>query len=343
MKKNFGILCGFIGALLLCEIVLRILPVCSLPLTSAQANEYEAKPSIANQKVRYSRGWMFQMGNNININSAGFHSAEEYVRCPNKNGVAFIGDSLIECIMVEPEFLFHATLKNILKQHNVDCGVFSFGRSNNGLADKMKLMKLAKDKFGVSKFILNFDYADIVDDKKMFDGHSFYVVNKDESIEIKYRTKKAGLEKLKNIAFVRYVFSNLAITPSSFVLKLKKSINPDEADSNAKPQTNADLSKIDTMLFNAFIKDVLSFVDNDKSSILFMMRDDITNDKLKEKLTNMGFEVLDVTACTKTSKNYELSCFYNDSHWSARGIKRICNAIEKTKFFTKIVSDESAK
>ena len=148
--------------------------------------------------------------------------------------------------------------------------------------------------------------------------------------------------KLKNIAFVRYVCSNLAITPSSFVLKLKKSINPD-ADSNAKPQTNADLSKVDTMLFNAFIKDVLSIVDNDKSSILFMMRDDITNDKLKEKLTNMGFEVLYVTACTKTSKNYELSCFYNDSHWNARGIKRICNAIEKTKFFAKIISDERAK
>lgn len=343
MKKFIGILCGFICSLVLCEIILRFLPVCSTPLTSSQENEYEAKPTIANQKIRYSRGWMFQMGNNININSAGFHSAEEYVSCPNKNGIAFIGDSLIECMMVESDSLFHTTLKKALKLNNIDSGVYSFGRSSNGLADMVKLMKLAKHKFYVNRFILKLDYADIVDDKSKNKGHSFYVVDADGSVTIKSKTKEDGLDKLKKIALIRYLFSNLVITPSSFILKLNKAINPNERSSNRKIQANENLSKIDEMLFNAFIKDVLSITNNDKCRILFMIKDDVCNDVLRTKLTDMGFEILDTSACTKSSKIYEQSCFYNDDHWNARGIKRICNAIEKTKFFAKIISDERAK
>lgn len=335
MKKFFGIILGVICAVLFVELALRILPCANLHQSSSEANKYEAKTTPPNQNFLYTKGWMFQIGNRVCTNQAGFYSPTEYVPCPKNDGLAFIGDSLVESIMVDRKKLFHVVLGKMLLEQGVNIGTYSFGRAGNGLADAVNLMRLAKDKFSVKNFIIKIDHQDFIDDKFFKPGHFYYDLKKDDTAEIKTRKRQSHLEILRKIAIVRYFIINLELPPSAIIAKVRSlmfSKSPIKESVEVKQHTFSD---VDKKLLKCFVKDVLVILENDKSKVLFLVG--AKDAQLNEILTSVGFQTLNVSECTKSQKSYESSCFYNDPHWNQRGIIRICEGIKTTNFFKGII------
>ncbi len=346
--KNFlfvslKIFCGMLIAALLLELALRILPTCHLPTIASESTKYIAKPIIPNQKVVYSRGWMFQIGNFVEINSDGFHSGTDYKRRADGNSVAFVGDSMIENIMVSSEYLMHPVLARKFVNRGADVSVFSLGNSGAGLADIVNFMRLGREIYNVKNFIIKLDYNDIVDDLIQNDGHFVYDFDGDKVL-IKLIPKYRGLEKLKNISFVGYLFSHVNLSPKSFLAKLKDSLGMKRLKQTKSANTlPMNLSPKENALFGQFIADVLKVVDGNPQRVLFLIVDNSTARPIKEILVKYGFECVDIDAATHSDSEADLSHFHNDDHWNARGIERVCSAVEKTKFFERIANGRDLK
>ena len=139
---------------LLLELALRILPTSHLPMTTAVNTKHVAKPILPNQGVVYSRGWMFQIGNFVEINADGFHSGTDYKRCSDDNSVAFVGDSMVENIMVDSEHLMHPTLARKFVNRSTNISVYSLGNSGAGLGDIVNFMRLGREKYNIKYFII---------------------------------------------------------------------------------------------------------------------------------------------------------------------------------------------
>ena len=138
--KNFlfvssKIFCGMLIAALLLELALRILPTSHLPMTTAVNTKHVAKPILPNQGVVYSRGWMFQIGNFVEINADGFHSGTDYIKRTDGNSVAFVGDSIVENTLVDSGHLLHPVLERKFGKVGANVSVASFGNSASGLGD----------------------------------------------------------------------------------------------------------------------------------------------------------------------------------------------------------------
>ena len=341
MKNFLGISAkialGLVLALALLELLLRVLPTCNLPLTTSKSTQYVSKPILPNQDVLYSRGWMFQIGNKVEINSAGFHSGTEYARRQDGSAVAFVGDSMIENIMVDSGHLLHPVLERKFKNSGADVSVYSFGNSGSGMGDIVNFMRMASEKYNVKNFVIKFDRNGILDDLRHYDGHFCYVENASGGAGIKLFPKNTAYEKLKNVAIVRYIFSNIQLTPGSFLEKLKAALGIKKDNPKLSPDKSPSrLSKDENILLDAFIGDVLKIVGNNPKRVLFLLRGADAKELLTAKFKSAGFETLDVDAVTKSESEASLSHFHNDLHWNATGIGRICSAIEKTKFFHEI-------
>lgn len=339
--KNFlfvslKIFCGMLIAALLLELALRILPTCHLPMTTAVNTKHVAKPILPNQGVVYSRGWMFQIGNFVEINADGFHSGTDYIKRTDGNSVAFVGDSIVENTLVDSGHLLHPVLERKFGKVGANVSVASFGNSASGLGDIVNFMRLGCEKYNIKYFIIKFDYKDILDDLSKNDGHFVYVFDGDKA-EIKLIPKYRGFEKFKSVALIRYLFSNLQLSPGAFISKLKAEFG---IASSGKPKTvdKQQLSKEEDAILEQFILDILKIVDGDARRILFMSREKFNSDVIKEKFHKYGFECVDIDAATHSDSEADLSHFHNDDHWNVRGIERVCSAVEKTEFFKRIAN-----
>jgi len=293
MKKFFTtaakISLGAVLAFAVWEIAARIFPVCALPITSGKSAEYVAKPILPNQSTVYSRGWLFQIGNRVEINADGFHSGTDYKRCADGNAAAFVGDSMIENIMVDSAHLLHPVLQG---------------------------------KFRAAP------------DIHQNDGHFCYVLE-NGAASIKLFPKNTGFEKFKNVAVLRYLFSNIQLLPNSFAKKLRAALGLKESVGASNAAVVEKLSPTEEKLFDAFLSDALKIVKSDPKRILFLVRGE-KKQTISDKLAARGFEVVDIDAATECKSEADLSHFHNDSHWNARGIERVCLAVAKTEFFAEI-------
>lgn len=326
---------GAVLAFAVWEIAARIFPVCTLPITSGKSTEYVAKPILPNQSTVYSRGWLFQIGNRVEINADGFHSGTDYERCADGNAAAFVGDSMIENIMVDSAHLLHPVLQGKFKAASAEVPVYSFGNSGAGMGDIVNFMRLASEKYNIGNFIIKFDYRDILDDVHQNDGHFCYVLE-NGAASIKLFPKNTGFEKFKSVAVLRYLFSNIQILPSSFAKKFRAALGLKESVGASNAAVVEKLSPTEEKLFDAFLSDALEIVKSDPKRILFLVRGDEMKKSICEKLAARGFEVVDVDAATECKSEADLSHFHNDSHWNARGIERVCLAVAKTEFFAEI-------
>ena len=339
MKKFFTVSAkislGAVLAFAVWEIAARIFPVCALPITSGKSTEYVAKPILPNQSTIHSRGWLFQIGNRVEINADGFHSGTDYKRSEDGNAVAFVGDSMIENIMVDSAHLLHPVLQGKFKAVSAEVPVYSFGNSGAGMGDIVNFMRLASEKYNVGNFIIKFDYRDILDDIHQNDGHFCYVLE-NGAASIKLFPKNTGFEKFKSVAVIRYLFSNIQLLPNSFAKKLRAALGLKESVGASNTAVGEKLSPAEEKLFDAFLSDALKIVNSDTKRILFLLRGGEKKQTISDKLAARGFGVVDVDAATECKLTSALSHFHNDSHWNARGIERVCLAVAKTEFFAEI-------
>src|SRR5690349_19581880 len=103
VRRLFTILSvGFplLGILLAMEVLLRFLPVSEglrgLPVND-QNPVYRLSP---NRTLHWSKGWNFQLGNEIHTNNYGFISNWDYDPAATSPLLAVIGDSFVEAAMV---------------------------------------------------------------------------------------------------------------------------------------------------------------------------------------------------------------------------------------------------
>jgi hypothetical protein len=163
------------GILLAMEVLLRFFPV-SDGLRGVAVNDqnpvYRFSP---NRTLHWSKGWNFQLGNEIRTNNYGFISNWDYDPAATSPLLAVIGDSFVEAAMVP----FDRTAAGILGRGVEGRGrVYSFGSSGSALSQYLAYARYARDEFhpnGMVVIIVGNDFDESLLKYRSHPGFHYFV------------------------------------------------------------------------------------------------------------------------------------------------------------------------
>jgi hypothetical protein len=161
------------------EVLLRFLPV-SEGLRGVPVNEenpvYRLSP---NRTLHWSKGWNFQLGNEIHTNNYGFISNWDYDPAAGSPLLAMIGDSFVEAAMLP----FDQTAAGILGRLAGDRGrVYPFGSSGSALSQYLAYARYARDEFrpdGMVIIIVGNDFDESLLQYRRNPGFHYFVEQAD--------------------------------------------------------------------------------------------------------------------------------------------------------------------
>ncbi len=199
-------------SLLIVEIALRFLPVCS-SLEKLPVNQHNPILRFpANQNFVYAKGWNFQILNYGHFNNYGFVNNQTYQSNPEDLLLAVIGDSYVEALMVP----YEQTLQGRLAERYKGKGkVYSFGISGAQLAQYVAMGEYVWREFhpqGLVFVIIGNDFDESL--MKVRAGlHLFEKDSQDQSLKlIRTDYQPTVLEQiLKHSATIRYLWSTVGI------------------------------------------------------------------------------------------------------------------------------------
>ena len=142
--RGLALAVGFLAALLLLEVGLRVMPVHEgahrLPVN-------EANPVIRfepNRQFLWSRDWNFSLRNRVNVNNHGFVSDHDYDAAGTAPLLAVVGDSFIEAFMVPFPETCTGRLAALLQGH---ARVYAFAVGGAPLSQYLAYAAYARDTF----------------------------------------------------------------------------------------------------------------------------------------------------------------------------------------------------
>jgi hypothetical protein len=161
------------------EVLLRFLPVSDglrgVPVDD-QNPVYRFSP---NRTLRWSKGWNFQLVNEIHTNNYGFISNWDYDPAAKSPLLAVIGDSFVEAAMVP----FDRTAAGILGRSVEGRGrVYSFGSSGAALSQYLAYARYARDEFhpdGMVIIIVGNDFDESLMKYRQQPGFHYFVQQSD--------------------------------------------------------------------------------------------------------------------------------------------------------------------
>ena len=208
----FTVVGSVLSSLLIIEIALRFLPVCSsmqkLPVD--QHNPILRFPS--NQRFTYAKGWNFEILNYGRFNNYGFVNNQDYQSNPEDLLLAVIGDSYVEALMVPYEQSLQGRLAELYKGKGK---VYSFGISGSQLAQYVAMAEYVWLEFhpqGLVFVIIGNDFDESL--VQVRSGlHLFKRHSQDQSLSlIRTDYQPTVLETiLKHSAVVRYLWSTVGV------------------------------------------------------------------------------------------------------------------------------------
>lgn len=344
--RGLALAVGFLAALLLLEVGLRVMPVHEgahrLPVN-------EANPVIrfeSNRQFLWSRDWNFSLRNRVNVNNHGFVSDHDYDAAGTEPLLAVVGDSFIEAFMVPFPETCTGRLAALLQGHT---RVYAFAVGGAPLSQYLAYAAYARDTFHPDSLVVVVIGNDFDESLRKYNhrpGYHYFVEGSQGELELERTDFSVSLLKkvFRNSALALYLMHNLELgeAPS----RLRRILNPDEetAAGHAVAGAEASLVSDSKQAVEQFLRMLPEFAGLEPEQIAFVvdgMRPQLYDDKMVAEARGSyidvmrnyfmdmaregGFEVVDLhpifTHDFKT--HHQIFEYPQDAHWNARG-HRIC-------------------
>jgi len=232
--KWFGwVLFGSLAALVVLEMIMRILPV-----STSTATGYYVDPLILSypkyHEFTAATGWTLANAHVHRANNYGFVAGVDFARDPRSIGL--VGDSYIEASMLPAE----ERLGTQLQQLTTPRRVFELGAPGTSALDYVERVRFAAETFGTLDFVLFMEKGDL---KQMLCGsgnNAAPCLDAETLQERVVRQEPPSALKLilRKSALGQYLFSQLKLNPSAWLAGLLTTVT----GAPARPSKSFDLA-----------------------------------------------------------------------------------------------------
>ena len=154
-----GLVLGGVAAVVLAELVLQVLPVCSGRTIVGPDQVAAIRRWDANRPYVHSNDWRMEDVQRATTNADGFTNPQIY-RADGKPLIAVVGDSFVEAEMLNYRRTFFGQLDHDLHDQ-VRC--YSFGMARASLAEYVALATYARDHYHPEFMVFNIVQGDVAD------------------------------------------------------------------------------------------------------------------------------------------------------------------------------------
>jgi hypothetical protein len=333
---------GVCGALLLCELVLRLLPVNGGAYTADPDKSWPASRLVPHSDYTFSDGWSLRNAHHGRINNYGYAAPFDYV--PGSKGVVIIGDSFVESLMND----YDDTLQGVLGRELAPQNVMAFGTINAALPHYLGVAQLVRRYFSPQWAVIVIIAGDYVDGFAKEPGFYHWAPDRTPPIEwVKEVDRSATQKVLRTVAVARYVRANLNFRWSRAV-RLHR-----ETDVRPPACVAASLSEQDERLIGEYASalpaalglpasHVILVFDSDRKAMYAGLsreaaeacptRDVLARERLMSVARTAGLQVIDSDPIFRryyaaTGQGVDYLPF--DLHWNATGHRLIAEEVAR--------------
>jgi hypothetical protein len=333
---------GVCGTLLICELLLRALPVNGGAYTADPDASWPASRLVPNSSYTFSDGWSLRNVHHGRINNFGYAAPFDYV--PGSAGVVIIGDSFVESLMND----YDDTLQGILRRELAPQNVMAFGTINAALPHYLGVAQLVRRYFSPQWAVIVIIAGDYVDGFAKQPGFYHWAPDRTPPIELTKEVARSATQKLlRTVAVARYVRTNLEFRWAQAV-KLHRG-----ADAHPPTCVPTSLSEPDERLIEEYVaalpaalglpaSHVVLVFDSDRKAIYAGLsraaaescpaRDVLARARLMSVARTGGLQVIDSDPIfrryyAQTGQGVDYLPF--DLHWNATGHRLIAEEVAR--------------
>ena len=333
---------GVCGALLICELLLRALPVNGGAYTADPDESWPASRLVPDSFYTFSDGWSLRNAHHGRINNFGYAAPFDYV--PGSGGVVIIGDSFVQSLMND----YDDTLQGVLGRELAPQNVMAFGTINAALPHYLGVAQLVRRYFSPQWAVIVIIAGDYADGFAKQPGFYHWAPDRTPPIELTQEVHRTATQKLlRTVAVARYVRTNLEFRWSR-AIQLHR-----ETDIHPPACVAASLSEQDERLIQEYVSalpstlglpasHVLLVFDSDRRAIYAGLsrkaaeacptRDVLARARLMSVARAAGLQVIDSYPIfqryyAKTGHGVDYLPF--DLHWNATGHRLIAEEVAR--------------
>ena len=210
MRVLIGLGLGVIGATLLLELTLWVLPVQNGIFAADPDASWPVHHIVENSEYTYSAAWNFQGIARGRTNNFGYVAPFDYER--GQRAVVVLGDSYVESVM-NP---YDETLQGVLgRALGADVAALNFGVSGSALPDYTGIAQFVRRSFDPVWVVILVTEGDYVEGFSPHPGHFIWSDQPTGDSHLVANVERSTLAKtLRRLALVRYARGNLKLTSS---------------------------------------------------------------------------------------------------------------------------------
>lgn len=353
---GISILVGFVIAIVILEVVFRMLPVCE-GVNLLPVNEQNPVPRFAeNRDFTWSDDWKFSIISKKHSNNYGFLNDNDYHKEENTPLMAIIGDSYVEA----PQLDNRSTVHGILSEKVPNKGrIYSFAMSRAPMSTYLAYAEYTRNEFSPNSMvfvIVGNDFDQSLSKYEMSPGFYYFFVDDDQKLVLKRIDyyKPFSRRLFRKSALMRYIFFNLKLDWPNVKEKiffrndLRQYVG--NTSSEASEERVSDSKKVvDEFLLQLPLRSGL-----DATHIMFIvdgMRPHIYSDHGLQDANGSYFDIMrKYFIFSARSKGYEVIDmqpifimknradgsrfeFETDAHWNALGHKIVADTIESSSVY----------
>lgn len=344
------------------EVGLRFLPVCEGTYRLPVNDENPILRFQPNRDLVWSKGWNFEISNEVKINNFGFVSNVDYVENGKESLLAIIGDSYVEALMVP----FRETVAGRLNEYlGESARVYSFGVSGAPLSQYLAYSQYVRDKFhpdAMAMVIIGNDFDESLLKYNVKPGFHHFSENSLGGLHLKRVDYEPSLilSLARKSALARYLVINLEWGRRVNQLSnigIKEHVQYVGNTSSVSDFTRVADSK---NAVDAFLENLPKFSGLEPHQLLFMvdgMRphlyevDDLQLARgsfvdgmrmyFMKKASAMGYEIIDmqpvfINHFKEYGKRFE---YPSDGHWNSLGHEQSFDAIVRSGFLSRSLTE----
>jgi len=347
-----SIVCGFLAALCLLELVCRLLPVSDSLKTQPVNRESPILHFLPDRELLLSQGALFQIRARKRTNNYGYLADVDY-RPSGRPKMVVIGDSYVEARQIENSRSMHGLLHAIAAENSAE--VYGIGSAGSALPQYLAYARYALEEFEPASLcivIIGNDFDESLAAYKTEPGFHYF-----KKTDRGYQTVRLDFEPtvltrfLRSFALVRYLYLNVCIDRIRFALPLKPHDSPAHVGNVAR---HADHEKIlrSREAVDFFLESLAAVAGG--IPVLFVvdgLRPALYEDENCGRATasyfadmrsyfqfraqEKNFEVIDLNPifCEHFHATGERLEFPGDGHWNERGHRLAAQAVAQSETF----------